>query len=244
VLHALLAADAVPLKAWLEISPRNAVTVLDTHDGIGVIDVGAEGGTHRPGLLPPAAIDSLVETIHRNSGGQSRLATGAAASNLDLYQVNCTYYDALGRDDRAYLLARAIQFFAPGVPQVYYTGLLAGTNDVALLARTQVGRDINRHYYSADEIRESLARPVVQGLLTLIRFRNRHPAFGGEFSVLASAAHVIVLEWRTESARARLTIDLVAATGAILATENGVEETIDIAALCPRCGDLLNPTAP
>jgi len=28
------------LKQWLEISPRNAVTVLDTHDGIGVIDIG------------------------------------------------------------------------------------------------------------------------------------------------------------------------------------------------------------
>jgi sucrose phosphorylase len=25
--------------------------------------------------------------------------------------------------------ARAIQFFAPGMPQVYYVGLLAGSND-------------------------------------------------------------------------------------------------------------------
>jgi hypothetical protein len=69
----------------------------------------------------------------RHSGGQSREATGAAASNLDLYQVNCTFYDALGRDDGAYLIARAIQFFLPGVPQVYYVGLLAGENDMALL---------------------------------------------------------------------------------------------------------------
>ena len=30
------------LKRWLEISPRNAVTVLDTHDGIGVLDVGPD----------------------------------------------------------------------------------------------------------------------------------------------------------------------------------------------------------
>ena len=43
--------------------------------------------------------------------------------------------------------ARALQFFAPGIPQVYYVGLLGGTNDVELLARTGVGHDINRHYY-------------------------------------------------------------------------------------------------
>ena len=32
-----------------------------------------------------------------------------------------------------YLVARAIQFFVPGIPQVYYVGLLAGTNDMELL---------------------------------------------------------------------------------------------------------------
>ena len=78
-----------------------------------------------------------MEIIHEKSGGQSRSATGDAASNLDLYQVNCTYYDALGRNDRDYLIARAIQFFAPGIPQVYYVGLLAGTNDMELLAETK-----------------------------------------------------------------------------------------------------------
>ena len=76
------------------------------------------GAERLPGLLTPDDIDALVETIHERSGGQSRLATGAAASNLDLYQVNCTYYDALGRRDNEYLIARALQFFAPGVPQV------------------------------------------------------------------------------------------------------------------------------
>ena len=112
------------------------MTVLDTHDGIGVIDVGADSaGT--PGLLSPAEIDRLVETIHERSNNQSRQATGAAASNLDLYQVNCTFYDALGRSDDEYLIARALQFFAPGIPQVYYVGLLAGTNDMDLLARTR-----------------------------------------------------------------------------------------------------------
>ena len=108
--------------------------------------------TARPDCLLPEEIDSLVETIHERSNGASRQATGAAASNLDLYQVNCTFYDALGRRDDDYLIARAIQFFAPGVPQIYYVGLLAGTNDVDLLRRTGVGRDINRHYFTQAEL--------------------------------------------------------------------------------------------
>src|SRR6185312_297846 len=95
ILHTFFQKDVRALKSWLAISPRNAVTVLDTHDGIGVIDVGSDArdATNRPGLLEPSAIDRLVERIHERSQGQSRQATGAAASNLDLYQVNCTFYD-------------------------------------------------------------------------------------------------------------------------------------------------------
>jgi sucrose phosphorylase len=44
----------------------------------------------------------------------------------------------LGNDDAAYVLARAIQIFIPGIPQVYYVGLLAGENDIALLVKTKV----------------------------------------------------------------------------------------------------------
>jgi sucrose phosphorylase len=214
VLHTLFSRNTTALKAWLAISPRNCLTVLDTHDGIGIVDVGADR-TGRPGLIPPPELDALVERIHANSAGQSRQATGAAANNLDLYQVNCTYYDALGRDDTAYLLARAIQLFAPGVPQVYYTGLLAGHNDMDLLARTKVGRDINRHYYTPGEITAALGRPVVQALLGLIRLRNTHPAFAGEFSLAPSTDRDLVLEWCSGSHRATLAVNLTAHTARI-----------------------------
>ena len=214
VLHALHFKTAAPLERWIDIRPNNALTVLDTHDGIGIIDIGADAsdrGAH-PGLVPPAELDALVEAIHAASGGQSRRATGAAASNLDLYQVNCTFYDALGRDDRAYLIARAIQFFLPGVPQVYYVGLLAGENDMDLLERSQVGRDINRHHYTGAEIDAALARPVVQDLLDLIRLRNRHPAFGGRFERLGGSAGVLALRWHLGATWVALSVDLAART--------------------------------
>ena len=211
MLHALFTGTARYLKHWLQIRPHNALTVLDTHDGIGVIDVGAEAGTGRDGLLPPADIDRLVETIHERSGGQSRRATGAAASNLDLYQVNCTFYDALGRDDRRYLLARAVQFFMPGIPQVYYVGLLGGGNDMDLLEQTGVGRDINRRRYSTQEVLSELQRPLCADLMRLIRLRNTHPAFSGVLLVGRSPHNILALRWQADSSYAELIADF--ATG-------------------------------
>lgn len=216
VLHALTTGDGAPLRRWLEIRPANAVTVLDTHDGIGVIDVGPDQtAPDRPGLLTPAQVDALVEGIHDRTAGQSRQATGRAASNLDVYQVNSTFYDALGRDDRRYLAARALQFFTPGIPQVYYVGALAGENDMELLARTGVGRDINRHVYTRDEIDAEVKRPVVAALLELMRLRSQHPAFDGELTVAPpapGAGSTLTLSWRAREGAvqhdATLTVDL------------------------------------
>jgi sucrose phosphorylase len=208
VLHALFNADSTPLAKWLSISPQNAVTVLDTHDGIGVIDVGADDIDGTPGLLAPEEIEDLVETIHAKSNGQSKKATGAAANNLDLYQVNSTFLDALGGGEAEYLIARAIQFFAPGIPQVYYTGLLGGRNDMKLLEETKVGRDINRHYYTNDEIESALEQPLVQKLIEMIRLRNSHSAFNGEFHVKAPENNLLEMRWENNEDWIMLHVDL------------------------------------
>jgi sucrose phosphorylase len=231
LLHAFFKRTAAHLKQWLAISPRNAVTVLDTHDGIGIVDIGVDNQAphNNPGLISPADIETLVETIHERSGGQSRLATGAAASNLDLYQVNCTYYDALGRRDYEYLLARAIQFFCPGVPQVYYVGLLAGQNDMELLAKTTVGRDINRGYYTANAVEKSLNKPVVQDLLRLIRLRNQHPAFAGSFHLLASEEHQLSLRWQSGDQWIQLEVDFQAMSHQITYTQENQVHPFDLA---------------
>jgi sucrose phosphorylase len=226
VLHAMCFGNTEALKRWIDIRPHNAITVLDTHDGIGIIDIGTDATDRsRPGLVPPAELDALVERIHTNSGNQSRQATGAVASNLDLYQVNCTFYDALARSDDAYLAARAIQFFLPGVPQVYYVGLLAGENDMALLAKTRVGRDINRHHYTAQEVAEAAQKPVVQALMRLIRLRNTHPAFSGQFSSEAASTSSLRLNWRSGEHHISLSVDAATAswhiTGSNLTDHHG-----------------------
>jgi sucrose phosphorylase len=78
-----------------------------------------------------------------------------------------------------------------------------------LLARTGVGRDINRHYYSRDEVERELKRPVVQELLGLIRLRNTHPAFAGRFELEATTGNMLSLKWSNGEQFVRLSVDFV-----------------------------------
>jgi sucrose phosphorylase len=207
ILHSIFSQDFTALVKWLKISPRNCITVLDTHDGIGIIDVGSMG--KEKGLLNNNEIDNLVEKIHVNSRGESQKATGAAASNVDLYQVNCTYYDALAQNDYDYLVARAIQFFSPGTPQVYYSGLLAQKNDMDLLSTSNVGRDINRPYLDNKDITQALEKPFTKAMIELIKIRNSCDAFNGNFTV-SNCSEFLEMTWtiHDNSSNAKLLINL------------------------------------
>lgn len=170
VLNALYSGNGTHLKNWLDKSPMKQFTTLDTHDGIGIVDV--------KDLMSDKEIEETKEAMFTKGANVKKIYNTAAYNNLDIYQVNCTYYAALGHRDNAYLLARAIQFFAPGIPQVYYVGMLVGENDIELMERTKNGRDINRHYYTKEEIVKNIEeREVVRKLRDLMEFRNEHQAF-------------------------------------------------------------------
>ncbi len=225
LLHAFAFRTGKYFAEWARIRPANAISVLDTHDGIGIVDIGSDPADRvgRPGLVPPEELIELVEIIHRRTNGDSGRATGAAASNLDLYQVNCTYFDAMGRDEERYLLARALQFFLPGIPQVYYVGLLAGGNDMTLLKQTGVGRDINRHNYTHGEVCRDLERPVVKRHLDLIRLRNTHPAFAGTFKFDRHSNGAVELRWSKADAWAQLVVSFETGRGELRYSEGSAE---------------------
>ncbi len=185
-LHALFNHTGKYLKKWLEMCPMKQFTTLDTHDGIGIVDV--------KDLIPDDEIETVKEQMYSRGANVKKIYSSEAYNNLDIYQVNTTYYSALGNNDKAYLLARAIQFFAPGIPQVYYVGLLAGENDIELMERTKNGRDINRHYYSAEDIDKEQDREVVRRLKELMELRNSHAAFGldGSISVTADGDRISI----------------------------------------------------
>ncbi len=228
VLHTLYQRDFSALSYWLDIAPQNCITVLDTHDGIGVEDVSKAG--ELSGLLSDAQVQNLVSQIAINSRGNSLKASGSAAGNVDIHQVNCSYYDALAGDDLQYLIARAIQFFSPGVPQVYYGGLFALENDMALLQKSNVGRDINRSYLTPANVETHLKKPVVGALIELIKLRNDHDSFNGEFS-LASSQQQCNLMWHSGDNQISLLVDLASMTAEITLNTAGKSRIIDLKAL-------------
>ena len=147
--------------------------------------------------------------MRRDRGGNiNRILSDAHAGEVDVHQINCTYFSALGGDDDRYLAARAIQLFARGVPQIYYVGLLAGENDHEAVDLTGDGRAINRHDYSVREVEEALQRPVVRRVLELVRLRNTHPAFEGELCVESDRDGSIRLRWQHEDAQLTLEVDV------------------------------------
>ncbi|MEK4047638.1 sucrose phosphorylase [Paenibacillus sp. FSL H8-0048] len=181
MLHGLMTGRTDRLIHWFNICPRKQFTTLDTHDGIGVVDVA--------GLLEESEIDLVRDKVNEKlTEAQQYIKRPAgivkmSGSQAKQYQLMSTYYSALDEDDEAYLLARVVQLFAPGIPQVYYVGLLAGENDLDSLKRIGEPRSINRHNYTTSEIKDRLKLPLLQRLYEIMRFRNSYPAFDGTIAV-------------------------------------------------------------
>jgi len=219
LLHALGDGDIGPLVRWLDIRPANAVTVLDTHDGIGIIDAGPAGA--RPGLIDEQQMRAIFERASAATDGHSDLASVVPQWASMPHQINATFPSVVADDD-AYVLCRAIQFLLPGEPQVYYVGLLDGRDDRARFLATGQGREVNRHAYSPEELRAALERPVPRAILALARLRRDHPAFDGAFAVTRTGAHSLRLEWTAPDARLALDADLApGARVAVLTDERG-----------------------
>lgn len=200
-LDALHTGRLATLARHLAASPRRQFTTLDCHDGIPI----------RPdldGVLPADRLRQLADRLVERGANVNRILSALAPGELDVHQLNCTYYSALGHDDDRYLAARAIQLFARGIPQIYYVGLLAGANDHDGVARTGEGRAINRHDYSLDELERELARPVVRRLLELVELRNTHPAFDGDLHLETANDSAMRMSWRHRAATCTLTVDV------------------------------------
>ena len=126
------------------------------------------------------------------------------------YQVNATYYSALGEDNKKMLLARAIQIFMPGMPQVWYLDLFAGKNDFVAMKSAGAGghKEINRTNLSLDEIEQKMESDVVKQQIWMLQFRNTFPAFGFESELqIWQEGFLLRLSWSKDGFWACLEID-------------------------------------
>ena len=177
----------------------HTVNMLGCHDGIPLLDL--------KGLLTEERIQELIGIL-KGRGGYVKDLHGA--KNM-YYQINMTYYSALGATKDAMLLARAIQLFMPGKPQVWYLDLLAGENDYAAVERAGAGghKEINRSNLSSAQVKEAMEKEVVQEQLELLRLRNSHPAFSSDAEITVKGdGPLLTIRWQKGEDWIRLNADL------------------------------------
>ena len=203
------------LKKWAdELVEKNiqVVNMLGCHDGIPLLDL--------KGLISEERIQSVIDTVVKRGGYVKDLH---GQKNV-YYQVNATYYSALGEEDKRMLLARAIQIFMPGKPQVWYLDLFAGKNDHEAVKRAGAGghKEINRTNLTIKEMEAGLQRDIVLKQLEMLRFRNTFKVFLNEsdFSMECSGSKLFI-EWKNKEERAVLKADLSDFNFDILAEKNG-----------------------
>ena len=203
IIDALENGDASRLVPWIEEIRTNGyrtVNMLGCHDGIPVLDAS--------GLLDSKRIENLIKLI-TDRGGFVKNLYDADGRKISYYQVNATFFSALAEDEKKLLLARAIQIFMPGIPQVWYLDLFGGTNDYQAASRDG-HKEINRTSLSREELKRRTALPLVQKQLKLLKFRNTFKAFGhnAHLSIDNSEKSLLCLKWEYKEYQATLEANL------------------------------------
>ncbi len=224
VLEAITLRTPTRLAAYLASRPHRQFTMLDCHDGVPV-------KPDLDGLYDATEVRRVVQTCVERGGNLSRILSAKHQDHdgFDVHQIRGTFYSLLDRDDDAYIAARAIQLFAPGIPQIYYVGLLAGENDAEAIGRTGDGREVNRHNFSREEIRLATGRSVFPRLERLIRLRNSHAAFDGAFEVGRTTGDRLRMSWATGTEACTLQVDFRSLRSHVVLTDaRGQRELYDL----------------
>lgn len=195
----------------------HVVNMLGCHDGIPLLDL--------KGLIPEERIQSIIDTVVARGGFVKDLH---GQKNV-YYQVNATYYSALGESDTKMLLARALQLFMPGKPQVWYLDLFAGKNDHEAVKRAGAGghKEINRSNLSVDQMEEKIKESVVKKQFEMLRFRATFPAFAFDSNITVdSSGSVMNFVWKKNRYTATLSADLANNTFSMKGIDPNGEESV------------------
>ena len=186
VLHALYAGRATYLRDWAKSTARPPAgcaffNFTASHDGIGV----------RPleGLLPDDEFRLLIERVRARGGIISNRRDPDGSESP--YELNCTYFDALGEEGKwgtakhvaRFLCSQTLALSLQGVPGVYVHSLTATPNDHEEAARTGHPRALNRSSWDEEELNallddsESVTSRVFREYVRRLQLRRTHAAF-------------------------------------------------------------------
>ena len=186
LLHGLVNSDASYLTRWAaglgDASEKcTYFNFTASHDGIGV----------RPlqGIIPDEELNKLADRVKALGGHVSTKAN--ADGSVSPYELNITYFDALGDDAEKvtdlhisrFLCSQTVSMELRGVPAVYLHSLTATRNNYAGVEETGRARTINRRKWQEGDLNTVLADPaspgsrVMKEYLQRLQLRTRHAAF-------------------------------------------------------------------
>lgn len=232
MIHTLETGNNKALLTWAKEIINNGyktVNMLGCHDGIPVLDLkGKEvNGVYNKGLLEDNEIETIMSTIMER-GGRVKNLYGPSGKKISYYQVNATFFSALGENEQKLLLARAIQMFLPGIPQVWYLDIFAGKNNYEAADKAGSGghKEINRTTLTMMDVEGGLKRPIVLNQLKLLKLRNTHIAFSGNIRIKETSDREINIKWINQNEVAHLTANLETFNFKINYTEAGVNRVL------------------
>ena len=107
-------------------------------------------------------------------------------------------------------MARALQIFMPGKPQVWYLDLFAGKNDYEGMRRAGAGghKEINRTNLTMEQIEEGLQKEVVLKQLEMLRMRSNCKVFSEDAEITSALnGSEMCITWKNQYGKAVLTLD-------------------------------------
>lgn len=232
MIHTLETKNNKALLTWAkEIVSKGYKTVnmLGCHDGIPVLDLKGKhvGEKYHKGLLKDSEIENVMNIVLER-GGRVKNLYDPEGNKISYYQINATFFSALGENEQKLLLARAIQLFMPGIPQIWYLDLFAGKNNYAEADKGGTGahKEINRTTLTNKEIEAGLKTEIVLNQLQLIRLRNTLEAFNGEVSFPISSENELNITWTLNDSFAKLRANLSTYSFIIDYSENNKTKTL------------------
>jgi len=227
IIYSIEYGDNKPLVKWIsELIEKKYETInmLGCHDGIPVLDLkGKEiDGVYQEGLLSDNQIEEVVELI-LNRGGKIKNIFDAKGKKISYYQVNATYFSALGESEKKMLLARAIQLFVPGTPQVWYLDLFAGKNDYKAVELAGAGghKEINRTNLSLHDIASGAKAQIFKNQMKLISLRNTLDVFNGKLTLKNPDNNKLIFTWKLSDDFAKLEVDFSTLIFCVSYSKNG-----------------------
>jgi len=227
IIYSIEYQDNKPLVKWIRELIENkyeTINMLGCHDGIPMLDLkGKEiDGVYNDGLLTDNQIKDVIELII-DRGGKIKNIFDAKGKKISYYQVNATYFSVLGENAKKMLLARAIQLFTPGTPQVWYLDLFAGTNDYNAVELAGAGghKEINRSNLSLHDVTSKAKTQIFKKQLELISLRNRLDVFNGNLTFENPDNTELIFTWKLGHDFAKLEIDLSTLIFCVSYSENG-----------------------